>query len=303
LIPDGGFATSIALSTIKAMFKLDRGELLYNQVIADVDKQIGNMRKCMGQQIEATQVEDHVDDMKAAFMLYELARDHRGNENDDQMDKFRDAWQKYIAVAVVKFDDDSHEPAEHFAQRLAPLQDFAQSFVLISFDYLIYLRVQDPPNYEKSFEYTLEAFESLRSFAFAARRAIFNQMKSTMNGLPCRNGADIDAEMVEWSDVFESTYVSPIDAYIEALEELNVDLAKLCPSLNTRTDDFDNARCGPLFGGKRCNQNLIGYAVYCNTDNGWCGTTNAHKNAQSDDIYDFNPVSCVKPEDIAQFSD
>ena len=43
-------------------------------------------------------------------------------------------------------------------------------------------------------------------------------------------------------------------------------------------------RCGPLYWGRVCNCN--GYEVYCNTDNGWCGTSNAHKNAQPCKLYD-----------------
>ena len=51
------------------------------------------------------------------------------------------------------------------------------------------------------------------------------------------------------------------------------------------------ARCGPKWGG-RCNKNLKDWALYCNVDNGWCGDTEDHKNAQSGDEYDWEPVSC-----------
>ena len=50
-------------------------------------------------------------------------------------------------------------------------------------------------------------------------------------------------------------------------------------------------RCGPNWGG-RCNKNLGSDAVYCNVDNGWCGVTDAHKNAQPSDTYDWAPASC-----------
>jgi len=43
-------------------------------------------------------------------------------------------------------------------------------------------------------------------------------------------------------------------------------------------------RCGPLFGGRKCN--CSGWEEYCNTNNGWCGNTDAHKNAQEGTEYD-----------------
>ena len=69
--------------------------------------------------------------------------------------------------------------------------------------------------------------------------------------------------------------------------------------------DTENAgRCGPAFG--RCNQGFTciytndhsGYGVYCNSDNGWCGDTTAHRDMQSaEDKYDFEPASCLCDED------
>ena len=50
-------------------------------------------------------------------------------------------------------------------------------------------------------------------------------------------------------------------------------------------------RCGPEWGG-RCNKDLVDSAVYCNIGNGWCGTTDDHKNAQEGDEYDWQPKSC-----------
>jgi len=49
-------------------------------------------------------------------------------------------------------------------------------------------------------------------------------------------------------------------------------------------------RCGPSWGG-RCNKHLAYWAIYCNESSGWCGTTGAHKDAQSSDKYDWNPSS------------
>ena len=63
---------------------------------------------------------------------------------------------------------------------------------------------------------------------------------------------------------------------------------------------MDNpGRCGPLFGGKRCNKNLGDERwIYCNTANGWCGNTDAHKNWQEGDEYDWESSLCRGNIDI-----
>jgi len=44
-----------------------------------------------------------------------------------------------------------------------------------------------------------------------------------------------------------------------------------------------SGRCGPKFGHKLCGKGW----PYCNEANGWCGNTNAHKNAQPSTTYDY----------------
>ena len=49
--------------------------------------------------------------------------------------------------------------------------------------------------------------------------------------------------------------------------------------------------CGPKFG--RCNKNLHPKKVYCNRNNGCCGVSSDHINAQMDeDKYDWEPMDC-----------
>lgn len=49
-------------------------------------------------------------------------------------------------------------------------------------------------------------------------------------------------------------------------------------------DNGRGGRCGPKFQNRKCN--CSGYEKYCNTANGWCGNTSAHKNAQKGDEFD-----------------
>jgi len=60
---------------------------------------------------------------------------------------------------------------------------------------------------------------------------------------------------------------------------------KVCPMLSEV-----QGRCGPLYG--RCNKLEAAWAVYCNTRNGWCGDSDAHRDAQEGDMYDFKTTNC-----------
>lgn len=55
-------------------------------------------------------------------------------------------------------------------------------------------------------------------------------------------------------------------------------------------------RCGPKFFGAYCTGGeLRPYDKWCNEDNGWCGDTSAHKNAQSSTRYDGSEYKkCVE---------
>jgi hypothetical protein len=50
-------------------------------------------------------------------------------------------------------------------------------------------------------------------------------------------------------------------------------------------------RCGPLYNNCMCSGTYSGpnAVEYCNEDNGWCGVTSAHRDAQINDAYDYIP--------------
>jgi len=56
----------------------------------------------------------------------------------------------------------------------------------------------------------------------------------------------------------------------------------LCYSISTA--HAQSGRCGSLFRDRVCD--CQGYEQYCNTDNGWCGDTSDHRDAQAGDEYD-----------------
>merc|ERR1719411_620394 len=170
--------------------------------------------------IEMVQVEDQIDSIQRAFILYDQARSHQGNVNDDQMDKLRSAWSEHVLVSHSEFDNVA-KFADYFGELLLPMQDFAQSFVLVSFDYLIHLHELDEENYEDAYEKTIEAFEQLRTWADKARHVIKPSISNAMHALPCGNGEAIEYQKNDWNAKFLSTNVHPIDSYIDRLVELN----------------------------------------------------------------------------------
>merc|ERR1712223_1216731 len=101
------------------------------------------------------------------------------------------------------------------------MQDFAQSFILASFDYLIHLHKLDEANYQDAYERTIEAFVQLRTWAEQARDVIKTSISDAMRTLPCKNEQAIENEKNNWNAKFLSTNVYPIDSYIDRLVELN----------------------------------------------------------------------------------
>jgi len=220
LIPYAGPVVYPILRFGKGLFDMGKDEKLLNNVIADVNARLDTMNKCMGQQITKVQVEDQIDSMQGAFILYDQALSHQGSANDDELDKLRSAWQKHLVVAGSEFDN-VDKRADFFSQLLLPMQDFAQSFVLVSFDYLILLHRLDKANYENAYESTIDAFVQLRTWADRARVVIKSSISDAMHTLPCKNGQAIENQKNNWNAKFLSTNVYPIDSYLDRLAELN----------------------------------------------------------------------------------
>merc|ERR1719229_156058 len=181
---------------------------------------LDTMNQCMGQMISMLQVEDQIDSLQRAFDEYDYARSHQGNVTDDGLDKLRLAWSEHRLVANSEFDN-VDKSVDYFSALLLPMQDFAQSFILVSFDYLIHLHKLDEANYQDAYERTIEAFVQLRSWAEQARDVIKLSISDAMRTLPCKNEQAIENEKNNWNAKFLSTNVYPIDSYIDRLVELN----------------------------------------------------------------------------------
>ena len=55
----------------------------------------------------------------------------------------------------------------------------------------------------------------------------------------------------------------------------------------------EEGRCGPMFNGTRCDCSQASWAVFCNSENGWCGDSAEHANA--DDLTKFDCPLQLRP--------
>jgi len=235
-------------------------EDLLNGVINDVNARLDMMNQCMGQRINKFQVEVQMNSMQRAFIEYHLARTHKDTgKNDDQMDKLRDAWKEHVLVATTEFDNVA-KSADYFIKLLIPMQDFAQSFVLISFDYLKYLHELDEPNYKGAFEETIDAFVQLRTWADKARSVTLSSLSKQMRSKPCNNGAFLDNEMTKWNTAFTKTNINPIVSYIGELYKFHYTLTRV----ESQTNCYAQGQCEDGYMDKtNGNTNWWGCGVGC----------------------------------------
>ena len=91
----------------------------------------------------------------------------------------------------------------------------------------------------------------------------------------CAHDVDDDGDL----DVVSTSYNDDTLAWYES------DLASI-----VRHRETDPGRCGPLFADTKCTgYSSSGGAEYCNEANGWCGVTDAHRDAQASTTYDYVP--------------
>ena len=55
----------------------------------------------------------------------------------------------------------------------------------------------------------------------------------------------------------------------------------------------EEGRCGPMFNGTRCDCSQASWAVFCNSENGWCGDSAEHANA--DELTKFDCPLQLRP--------
>lgn len=196
---------------------------LLNGVIDDINARHEQLKNCMNERIDLAMVEIHVNEMKRAFVLYNLAAYVPGSDGRARKEKLKDAWNQYMLTANVEFGN-VDKSATYFKEVLHPAQNFAQSFVLCATDYLIHLKALNDGTYDLIFSRTISSFEMLRTWTLAARNAILADVERTRQGFssePCRNGAAFAGQVLDWRDKFSADNMHPLNGFIDDLDEAN----------------------------------------------------------------------------------
>ena len=100
---------------------------------------------------------------------------------------------------------------------------------------------------------------------------------------PLYNGTKCDCSQASWAVfcVSENGWCGDSAEHAKADKVTKYD----CP-LELRLSQPAEGRCGPLFGGARCDCSKDSSFKFCNAENGWCGDSADHANADAFTKYD-----------------
>jgi len=199
---------------------MDDGNEALNGVIDAVNGKLDQINACMGQQLSAITSQDIDNEIQAAMLKYDLARNYvDGGNSDEKEDLMREAWTQFIDVALTRFDDVYSE--QGYSGLLPLLQKFRKYFLDVSLAYLWYVHDNDPTNYDWKFERTVRAFEQVQTLAEKAHAALYAPISNEVRALHCNSwsGGVMDEELEEWSTVFKNSHIHPIDNDIRHIEE------------------------------------------------------------------------------------
>jgi len=134
--------------------------------------------------------------------------------------------------------------------------------------------------------------------SFYQRRSIINKTDVSEDDedfaqIGVGDGSKVAHDMASFSSS-ENQGESNIDMFANGTDEQLRTHLGTCRTVNPATQsDAMRGRCGPKHGHFRCNKIMDSWAVYCNEANGWCGSSSAHRHAQSSDEYDWEPAACT----------
>merc|ERR1711972_579620 len=93
-------------------------------------------------------------------------------------------------------------------------------------DYLIYYKLKEPEKFDDEHEETISSFISLLKWVNAAKRAMLEELREDLQPQPCGNVADMERQVQEWSDLFDSAHIDPLWEYMELISNLQNVFAK-----------------------------------------------------------------------------
>jgi len=163
------------------------------------------------------------------------------------------------------------------------VNDFSSTFVLISIDYLKFLKMSESPDFDMVYDKTMDGMDALLTYGKDAKWKVVEDWTKELHAMPCRNGKSLDDELKAWQDSFNGEYLEPIEKFLESIEQIFV---TGMPGIEEGTAGFDESaplksaaeivgycnwnNCnGVVEGGDYCNQGKDA-CISCGSGSQWC---------------------------------
>jgi len=176
--------------------------------------------ECFDQKVRqlAPQVYDF--SVREAFSSYQIALDTDASDSKVREGVVFDAWLDHIKVIDSKFlSADGEDPLLLYTIFLSGMvNDFSSTFLLISIEYLKFLRLSESPDYDATYEKTMDAMDTLIVYVTKAKWEVVENWTKEMHAMPCRNGQSLSDELKAWEDAFYPEYLEPIEEYKDTIE-------------------------------------------------------------------------------------
>jgi len=230
-------AMSIAFGALQET--LDDSSDPMDFLIADINEMKKNLIDCVEQKIAISDAEDIIDEMEKALDAYDDAEDTGADSTvEDKRDMVYNAWDKFTDLQF-KLNNNNIIGKEtiNFQMVLGPLQYFSAFFAATATDYLRYLYEFDADKTDATFngrlEKTLRAMDVISIWTHAAKASIAGSYMDALKQLPCRNAADLEAELANWMKDFDEAHIFPVNGYIQQIHRLDKTDENVCGSVQS----------------------------------------------------------------------
>merc|ERR1719410_2013758 len=194
-----------------------------DKIADDINRRTDELIGCFDQKVSQFKPKVYDYSIREALSSYQIALDTDDSDSDIKESVTSDAWASHIKVIESKFltvDDDALFLYTLFMSGV--VNDFASTFLLISIDYLKFLKMSESPDFDQIYATTMDGMDLLLEYANDAKRRVVEKWNKDLHALPCRNGKSVERELRKWEDAFYPEYIEPIKEFKEAIEKVFV---------------------------------------------------------------------------------
>jgi len=191
----------------------------------DINERTDVLIGCFDQRVIQFEPKMYDYSMREAISSYQIALNTDATDSDVKESVTSDAWASHIKVIDSKFkgratDDEPLFLFTMFASGV--VNDFASTFVLISIDYLKFLKMSESPDFDMVYDKTMDGMNALLTYGKDAKWKVVEEWTKELHAMPCRNGKSLDDELKAWQDSFNGEYLEPIEKFLESIEQIFV---------------------------------------------------------------------------------